>query len=88
MFSNSILGNLCFDTFFGELEVELSPLPDSNKKSKTLHSNKIFEHNCTIVDSSTCTKVDSSDCLTVVSSSTNFCVELIDPVIWTLYFDG
>ena len=31
MFSNSILGNFCFDMFFGELEVELSLLVDSYK---------------------------------------------------------
>ena len=31
MFSNSILGNFCFETFFGELEVETSTCADSNK---------------------------------------------------------
>ena len=30
MFSNSILGNFCIDTFFGELEVDLSPFVDSD----------------------------------------------------------
>jgi hypothetical protein len=33
MFAKSILGNFFFDTFFGELEVELSPLADSDKQS-------------------------------------------------------
>ena len=33
MFSNSILSNFFFDTFFGELEVELSPLTDSDMQS-------------------------------------------------------
>ena len=88
MFLNSILRNFHFDMFFGELEVEVSPLANSDKKSELLHSTHIVEHNCTIVDSSTCTKVDSSDCTAVVSSSTNFCVELTDPNIWTLQFDG
>ena len=88
MFLNSILRNFCFDTFFGELEDELSPLTNLDKQSKLLHSTQIIKHNCTIVDSSTCTKIDYSDCTTVVSSSTNFCVELIDPNIQTLYFDG
>ena len=37
MFSNSILGNLFFDTFFGELEAGLlSPLANSEKQSKLL----------------------------------------------------
>ena len=31
MFLNSILGNFCFDTFFGELESKLSPLANSDK---------------------------------------------------------
>ena len=31
MFSNSILKNFFFDTFFGELHVELSPFAESNK---------------------------------------------------------
>ena len=30
MFSNSILGNFFFETFFGELEVETSQCMDSN----------------------------------------------------------
>ena len=37
MFSNSILGNFCFETFFGELETEISPYMDSNEQSKLLH---------------------------------------------------
>jgi ATP-dependent Clp protease adapter protein ClpS len=31
MFSNSILGNFCFKTFFGELEAKISPYVDSNE---------------------------------------------------------
>ena len=38
MFSNSILGNFCFDTFFGELEVEPSPFVNSNEKFELLHT--------------------------------------------------
>jgi hypothetical protein len=33
MFSNSILGNLYFETFFGELEAEISPDMNSNEQS-------------------------------------------------------
>ena len=86
MFSNSILGNLCFDTFFGELEAELSPLENSYKQSELLHTTQIVEPHYTIVDN--CTKVDSNTCTDIVSSSTHFYVELIGPHIWTLYFDG
>ena len=38
MFSNSILGNFSFDTFFGELEAEISPYANSNEQSKLLHT--------------------------------------------------
>ena len=37
MLSNSILGNFWFDTFFGELDVELSPFMNSDTQSKLLH---------------------------------------------------
>ena len=43
MFPNSILGNFCFETFFGELEVELSPYTDSNEQFQLFHITKIVE---------------------------------------------
>ena len=52
MFSRSILGNLCFDTLFEELHVELSHTMNSDKKYELLHSNQIVERNCTLVDHS------------------------------------
>ena len=70
MFSNSILGNFCFDTFFRELEAELSPLENSYKQSELLHTTQIVEPHYTIVDN--CTKVDSNTCTDIVSSSTIF----------------
>ena len=79
IFFNSILGNLCFDTFFGELEVNLSPLANSNKQSELLHTTHIAEPHCTIVDD--CTKIDSNTCTYLVSSSTNFSLELTVPHI-------
>ena len=88
MFSNSILGNIFFDTFFGEMEGELSPLADLDKQSKILHLIRISKQKCTIVDSSTCIEVDPNDYATIVSSPTNFCVEITDPNIWNLYFNG
>ena len=49
MFSNFVLGNFFFDTFSGELEVELFPFVNSNKKSKLLHTTHIDEPHCNIV---------------------------------------
>ena len=60
MFSRSILGNFYFDTFFEELEVELSPLANSDKQSKLLHSNKIVELKCTLVDHSNVASISSN----------------------------
>ena len=34
--SNSILGNLCFETFFGELEVETYQYTDTNEQFELL----------------------------------------------------
>ena len=59
MFWNSILSRFCFDTLFGELEVELSPFT-SDMQYKHLYTIQIIEINCTIVHSSNCTLVDSS----------------------------
>ena len=86
MFSNSILGNIYFDAFFGELEVELSPYANSNKQSELLHTTQIVKPHCNIVEN--CTKVDTNNCTNLISSSCNFYLELTDPFIWTLYFDG
>ena len=72
MLSNSILGNFWFDTFFGELDVELSPFMNSDTQSKLLHFTQIVEPNCTLV----------------YISSTKFCTEITDPNLRTLYFDG
>lgn len=86
MFSNFILGNFYFDRFFGELEAELSPLTNSEKKSELLHTTQIAEPHCTIVDDYT--NVDSNTCTNIVFSSTNISLAIIDPQIQTLYFDG
>ena len=43
MFYRSILGNFCFDTFFEELEDELSPCVNLDTQSELLHSNQIAE---------------------------------------------
>ena len=85
MFSNSILGNFYFETFFWELEVETSPYTNSNKQSKRLHTTQIGEPQYNIVED--CIKLDTNNCTDLVSISCNFSLELIDPKIWTLYFD-
>ena len=88
IFSRSILGNFCFKTFFGELEAELSPLSDSYKQSELLHSNHIVELNCTLVDYSNDASGDSGHCTLVNSSFTNYCTQLTNQNLWTLYFDS
>jgi hypothetical protein len=76
MFSISILGNFCFDTFFKELEVELSPCANLDKKSKILHSNQIVELNCTLAYHSNDASIGSSHCTLVNISFTNHCTQL------------
>jgi hypothetical protein len=51
LFNNSILGNYCSDTFFGDFTVDISPLVESNKQYEILHCTQIVEPNCNIVDS-------------------------------------
>ena len=87
MFSNSILRRKKFDTFFGELEVERYPLANSYKKSK-LHSDYIYELNCTLLDYINDALVASSHCTLVNSSFTNYCTQLTNHNLWTLYFDS
>ena len=86
MFSRSICSNFCFETFLGELEPEISPLVDSYKQSKLLHSNHISELNCTLVDCSNDALVDSSHCTLVNSSFTNYYTQITNHNLWTLYF--
>ena len=40
MFSRSIFRKFYFETFFGELEAEISPLVDSYKQYELLHLNQ------------------------------------------------
>jgi hypothetical protein len=87
MFSKSNLGNFCFDTFFEELEDELSYTTKSDKKSELLHSNQIVELNCTLVDHSNDASIDSSSCTLLNSSFINPCIQLTNHNLWTLYFD-
>jgi hypothetical protein len=87
MFCRSILGNLCFDTFFEELEVELSPCANLDKQYELLHSNLIAKLNCTLVYLSNDASIGSSSCTLVNSSFTNHCKQLTNHNLWTLYFD-
>ena len=50
MFSNFVLGNFYFDTFFGELDVELFMFVNSDTQSELLHCTHIVDPNCTLVD--------------------------------------
>jgi hypothetical protein len=79
MFSNSILGNFFFETFFGDLEVETSQCTDSSEQPELLHTTQIVKPHCNIIED--CTKLDTNNCTDVVSSSCDFSLELIDPTI-------
>jgi hypothetical protein len=87
MFSRSNLANFCFDTFFEELEDELSHAANSDKQSKLFHSNQIPELNCTLVDHSNDASIGSSSCTLLDSSFTNPCTQLTNHNLWTQYFD-
>jgi ribonuclease HI len=87
MCSKSTLGNFCFDTFFEELEGELSHTANSDKQSELLHSNQIAKLNCTLVDHRHDASIDSSSCTLLDSSFTNPCTQLTNHNLWTLYFD-
>ena len=50
MFSKSILGNFCFKTFFGELDVQNSPITNSYMQYEVLHCTQIAEPHYTLID--------------------------------------
>ena len=87
IFSRSILSNFSFDTFFEELEDELSHTTNSDKKYELLHSNQIVELNYTLVDLSNDASIGSSSCILANSSFTNHCTQITNHNLWTLYFD-
>jgi ribonuclease HI len=86
MFSYSILGNFFFETFFGELEEETSTCVDSYEQSKLLQITHTDEPHCTITKN--CTNLDTNNSLDIVPIPCDFSLEVTDPSIWTLYFDG
>ena len=90
MFSKSTLGNFCFDTFFEELEGELSHTVNSNKQSKLLHSNQIAKLKCTFVNLSNDASMGSSSCTLVNSSFTNVIHNLLTIIyeLCTFIFPG
>ena len=59
---------------------------NSNEQSELLHTTQIVKPHCNIVED--CIKLDTNNCTDLVSSSCNFSLELTNPNIWTLYFDG
>ena len=87
MCSKSTTGNFCFDTFFEELEGELSHTANSDKQSELLHSNQIAKLNCKLVDHSNDASMSSSHCTLVNSSFTNHCTQLTNHKLWTPCFD-
>ena len=69
------------------MEVEVSPLMDWYNQYELLHSNEITELNYTLVDCSNDASIDSSHCTLVNFCFTNYCTQLTNHNIWTLYFD-
>ena len=86
IFSSYILGNFYFDTFFEELEAELSHTANSDKKFELLHSNQISKLNCPLVNHSNDASVGSSHCTLLNSSFTNHCTQLANHNLWAMYF--
>ena len=58
MFNHSIVGNFCFETFFGELEAETSTYTDSNEQSELLQITQTDDPYYTILED--CTNVDTN----------------------------
>ena len=86
MFNHSILGNFCFETFFGELEAETSTYADSNEQSELLQITQTDEPHYTIAKH--CTNLDTNSSSDIVPIPCDFALELTDPSMCTLYFDG
>ena len=57
MFNHSILGNFCFETFFGELEAKTSTYVDANEQSELQITQNVESHCTTIED---CTNVETN----------------------------
>ena len=68
------------------MEEETSTCADSNEQSELLQITQTIEPHCTIVED--CTNLDTNNNTDIVSSPCDFSLELTDPSIWTLYFDG
>ena len=79
MFNHSILGNFCFETFFGELEEETSTYVDSNEQFELLQITQTDEPHCTILED--CTNVDTNNSSKIVPIPCGFALELTDPSI-------
>ena len=79
MFNHSILGNFCFETFFGELEAKISTYTDSNEQSELLQITQTDEPHYTIVQN--CTNVDTNNSSDIVPIRCDFALELTDPSI-------
>ena len=72
VFYNSILGDFYFETFFVDLNVELSHNENSYMQYELLHSSQIVETHRTLVD--------------IILA--NYSVEPTSPNLWSLYFDS
>jgi hypothetical protein len=73
VFSNSTLGNYCFDTFFGEFNAETCNAVQSYVQSEVLHYTQALELNYTIVEYNKTNFVETK--------STNI---VLDTIFWNL----
>ena len=70
-FLDNQIEHFTFDTFFGDLPADVSPVEDVQKQSQITHLTSV-PFSSTIVHN-------------VYNVNTNF---RIDPIVWTLFFDG
>ena len=70
-FFNNQIEHFTFDTFFGDLPADVSPIENEQKQSQVTHLTFV-SFSSTVVHN-------------VYNVNTNF---RIDPIVWTLFFDG
>jgi hypothetical protein len=75
MFNHSILGNFCFETYFGKLEAETSTYVDSNGQCELLQITQTDDPHCTLLED--CTSVDTNNSPKIVPIPCGFVLELV-----------
>ena len=68
------------------MEGETSTCVDLNKYLELLQITQTIKPHCTIVED--CINLDTNNSTDIVPTPCDFALELTEPSIWTLYFDG